>query len=553
MNIFKTIRPSNLVLFAAAPLIIYLFASQRNYQRSLKAILGIEPHAGAIFVDFVFLLVALVAGCILPLLVLRGKISTSRMRKIAWPALGVNLACVLVLLSGYDLEAFFHSVIAGGGDTYGNPWIVEGSRPARLTSQALEIIEGRLRTILLIYLVCVPLLTLVAWWRGRDLQHKTAFWIFGFIGFLNFEALFYIVFVGHLGFATGLMVTLRGAFFAYIFAAALGLVWAGMQGLKPGQYTLRRFVITAVSCLIISGGFFLQDREDYVLVGSLEKRIALIKGTPQSLADTIRFGEYPGATSTKSQLRSVVDLDRALEVLSQGKVVTAAFLPVAQAPENVPVIWHTAFLADKYRIPGIVFAALGILLLVLTFGAYHHRTHPLAIWAEFFIDTIRGIPMLVIILYVGLPLSGAVKSASGGFIDLPNFIRGIIAIAIGYSAYMAEIFRAGIEAIPKGQVEAAQSVGLTRWQVARLVVLPQAIRIVIPPLGNEFIAMLKDTSLLSILSVRDLTQRMREFQAASFLPFAPFNSAAILYVILTLVVASFLKWVERRANSKYKS
>ena len=92
---------------------------------------------------------------------------------------------------------------------------------------------------------------------------------------------------------------------------------------------------------------------------------------------------------------------------------------------------------------------------------------------------------------------------------------------------MAEIFRAGIESISKGQLEAAASLGLSRAKVARLIVLPQALRVVIPPLGNEMIAMIKDTSLLSILSVRDITQRMREFQASSFLPFAPFNTAAI--------------------------
>ena len=160
--------------------------------------------------------------------------------------------------------------------------------------------------------------------------------------------------------------------------------------------------------------------------------------------------------------------------------------------------------------------------------------------------------MLVIILYIGLPLSGAVKDATGGAINLPNMMRGLIAISIGYSAYMAEIFRAGIEAIDRGQIEAARSIGLSRWQTARFIVLPQAIRIVIPPLGNEFIAMLKDTSLLSILSVRDITQRTREFQSASFLPFAPFNTAAILYVVLTLAAASGLKWIERRMDQQSK-
>jgi polar amino acid transport system permease protein len=113
---------------------------------------------------------------------------------------------------------------------------------------------------------------------------------------------------------------------------------------------------------------------------------------------------------------------------------------------------------------------------------------------------------------------------------------------------MAEIFRAGIEAVPRGQVEAARSLGLSPWMTARYVVLPQALRIVVPPLGNEFIAMFKDTSLLSILSVRDITQRAREFQASTFQTFPPYNTVAMLYIALTLAASSLVKWVERRTS-----
>ena len=174
----------------------------------------------------------------------------------------------------------------------------------------------------------------------------------------------------------------------------------------------------------------------------------------------------------------------------------------------------------------------------------------MSVAAEFLVDTLRGIPMLVIVLYIGLPLAGAVKAGTGGFIDPPNMLRGIFAMALAYSAYLAEIFRAGIAAVPEGQMEAARSLGLTRWQTARHVVIPQAFKIVIPPLGNEFIAILKDTSLLSILSIRDVTQRMREFQSASFLPFAPYNSAAIFYLLLTLVAASLIAAIERKFHVK---
>ena len=140
------------------------------------------------------------------------------------------------------------------------------------------------------------------------------------------------------------------------------------------------------------------------------------------------------------------------------------------------------------------------------------------------------------------------KTASSGYIDIQMMTRWIAAIAIGYSAYMAEIFRAGIEAIPKGQIEASRALGLRERHIARFIVIPQAIAIVLPALGNEFIAMLKDTSLISILSVRDLTQRMREFQAQSFLAFEPFNSAALIYVLLTLIAASGVKALDKIVN-----
>ena len=123
-------------------------------------------------------------------------------------------------------------------------------------------------------------------------------------------------------------------------------------------------------------------------------------------------------------------------------------------------------------------------------------------------------------------------------------IRGVFAICLGYSAYMAEIFRAGIEAVPKGQVEAARTLGLDRRQTARLVILPQALRIV-PPLGNEFIVRAEGHSTYQFFQ---FAMQPNEFQASSFLPFAPFNTAAILYVVLTLAAASLLKWLERRTT-----
>ena len=216
--------------------------------------------------------------------------------------------------------------------------------------------------------------------------------------------------------------------------------------------------------------------------------------------------------------------------------------------KNRNVIWEGSYLPQKLKNIGISGISIGVLLLLLVGIGAISNLHPLAVFSDFFVDTIRGIPMIVIILYIGLPLAGALKNASGGYMNIEMINRGIIAIAIGYSAYMAEIFRAGIEAIPKGQIEAARTLGMREHHVARFIIIPQAVAIVLPALGNEFIAMLKDTSLLSILSIRDLTQRMKEFQAQSFLAFEPFNTAALLYVLLTLLAASGIKSLDKIVN-----
>jgi polar amino acid transport system permease protein len=278
--------------------------------------------------------------------------------------------------------------------------------------------------------------------------------------------------------------------------------------------------------------------------------LAVVKGTPDGLVDEVQNGTYEGGSGKRVQTRSAVNVDEALELMKAGDKVSSAFIPEARAPSDAPVIWRVTFLPDRYKLPGVALSIVGVFIAILIFGGLLHGRHPMAISAEFFIDIARGIPMLVIILYVGFPLAGTLKDATSGSIDLPNLTRGIIALSIGYSAYMAEIFRAGIEAVPRGQIEAARSLGLKNWQVARLIVLPQALRVIIPPLGNEFIAILKDTSLLSLLSVRDVLQRMREFQSAYFLVFPPYNTVAIVYIVLTLSAASALQWIERRYSVK---
>jgi polar amino acid transport system permease protein len=146
----------------------------------------------------------------------------------------------------------------------------------------------------------------------------------------------------------------------------------------------------------------------------------------------------------------------------------------------------------------------------------------------FYISLVRGTPLLVqiFIWFLGLPRLGIILSP---------LVAGILALSVNYGAYMTEIFRAGIQAISKGQHEAAQALGMSRTQTLRRIVLPQAFRIVIPPIGNEFIAMMKDSSLVSIMAVQELTWRAQKIGRQNFRNMETFIIAAAFYWILTVI------------------
>lgn len=181
--------------------------------------------------------------------------------------------------------------------------------------------------------------------------------------------------------------------------------------------------------------------------------------------------------------------------------------------------------------------------------------------SSFYIEIIRGIPMLVLLYYItfvgapalvdalnwlGQPL---INAGIMGKIDVRQFdfvIRAILALTIGYSAFIAEIFRAGITSIEKEQTEAAQSAGATYWQTMRYIILPQAVRNILPALGNEFIAMLKDSALVSVLGVQDITQLGKVYSASTFKFFETYNIVAFLYLVMTVGLALLLRSLEKR-------
>lgn len=170
--------------------------------------------------------------------------------------------------------------------------------------------------------------------------------------------------------------------------------------------------------------------------------------------------------------------------------------------------------------------------------------------AIFYVEFIRGVPMLVLIFTIAFVLVPTVTDAIG--VEnrvIAQSTRGIIALAVIYGAFMAEIFRAGIESIPKGQTEAARSLGMTSAQSMRHIILPQAVRNIMPALGNDFIATLKDSSLLSVLAVREITQMSRLYAGSSFRFRESYLVLTFLYLTMTLVLSLLLRWYENRIRT----
>ncbi|MGN0395131.1 MAG: amino acid ABC transporter permease [Coprococcus sp.] len=169
--------------------------------------------------------------------------------------------------------------------------------------------------------------------------------------------------------------------------------------------------------------------------------------------------------------------------------------------------------------------------------------------AQIFVDIIRGVPMIVLAFFVYFGIPYLFNTVIGGFsITLTALQAGTICLALNCGAYMSEIIRAGIESVDKGQMEAARSLGLSYFVSMRRVVLPQAIRTMIPSIINQFIITLKDTSILSVIGFPELVNTAKNVQAATFMSFQTWSIVGIMYLIVITILSRCAKVVERRLN-----
>ena len=208
-------------------------------------------------------------------------------------------------------------------------------------------------------------------------------------------------------------------------------------------------------------------------------------------------------------------------------------------------------------LPDLLFAAVTsveltvcVMLIGLVFGLIIalmrlSRSRTLRILSTTYVEVIRGTPCLLQLFYIYfvLPAFG---------IRFDPFMAGVTGLAVNYSAYLSEVYRAGILAVPRGQLEASQALGMSRRLMMRLIILPQAIRVVVPPLGNYFISLFKDTSLVSIVTVKELMFTGQIIAATNFQYFTIFTIIGIIYFALSYPSSLCVSYLERRMKVGYR-
>lgn len=217
-------------------------------------------------------------------------------------------------------------------------------------------------------------------------------------------------------------------------------------------------------------------------------------------------------------------------------------------------IWITVLVT---LVAFVLAACLGLLLAL----ASQSRLLVVRQAARFYVEVVRGVPIIVLLLYIAFAATPALVAAWNWLTgplgleplrgrDFSLLARAVIALTIAYSAFLAEVFRAGLVSVDAGQIEAAEALGLNGWQRFRHIVFPQAFRTILPPLGNDFVAMVKDSSLVSVLGVADITQLGKVTAAGNFRYFETYNVVALIYLTMTITLSLGLRRLEARLRAQ---
>lgn len=265
--------------------------------------------------------------------------------------------------------------------------------------------------------------------------------------------------------------------------------------------------------------------------------------------------------SMGQQLLALERRNRLVQKLKVGAVWIGLVLAMSVA--LLQLRFEPGYILDHYRFVlrgaattiGVSLTSILIATILALFGALGllSRNSLAQGVASFYISIVRGTPLLIqiYIIYLGLPQIGTQVTAMGastlgGLLTLSAIQSGVLALSLNYGAYMTEIFRAGIQSVAGGQWDAAATLGMSRWQTMRRVVLPQAVKVIIPDIGNQFIAMQKDSALVSIMGIWEITYRANRFARRDSRFMEMFLLAAALYWILTIISS----WIQNRLEGR---
>lgn len=364
----------------------------------------------------------------------------------------------------------------------------------------------------------------------------------------------------------GKFVSLVICLLAPIVAALVGLAlvlrsWHSKQGLRQ-SLIVATFNMALLSILALY--FVWQHQFDF---SSLLRQEASAATAPQVGFYGVLLGALTmlvGSAALKRETRKPVFTWWTLVFA----VALSIWLLIRFKPFPYLEIW--LFVSDGILVTlRIVSTSFGLILLVSLLGGLGRISSSKIIYgaASLYVELIRGIPLLVQLLFIwfALPqvfdvlgellisISPAFTGVGEKLIDLrlDPFAAAVLGLTICYGAYGSEIFRAGISSIHGGQMEAARSLGMNYFQAMRYVILPQAVRVILPPIGNEFVALLKDSSLVSVLAVSDLTRRGREYMARTFLSFDTWIMVALCYLVLTLFSSRVVEFIESKTGFEH--
>lgn len=304
----------------------------------------------------------------------------------------------------------------------------------------------------------------------------------------------------------------------------------------------------------------------------------------QEIQSEIRDPENCQATDQDPPCMITIQLDNTTVA---GRIVneTDASLLVETVPEHIVQIDLDDIVDAKRRVPGqcalnnlrgcneglwltiiITFSAYGLALVIgLIVGLFRVSSNPVLYHlSTVYVEFVRGVPLIVLLVVFAFVIAPQVREAGGIVGDTFTWIfdqlnkievrilgydsllsEAVLGLAVGYGAFLAEVFRAGIQSIPKGQMEASRGLGMSYMQSMRHVILPQAVRVVLPPIGNDFIAMLKDTSLVIVLALPDLFQRGRGYASDTFQYIDVYTVVALYYICMTLFLSILVRLIER--------